>query len=254
MTAIGHTRWATHGRPSEANAHPHTAPQVAVVHNGIIENHEELRRELRARGWWFESETDSEVIPKLIAEGLADQLTPVAATRRAMARLRGSFALCAVFEGEDGMMVAARHGSPLVVGVATDAGGVASDALALAAWSEEVVGLEYGDLAVVRCGEMELTGFDLERAVRRSRRVPDLTSAIELGGHAHFMAKEIFEQPATIAATLAAISDASGRIALPELPVDLAGDGAVRDIDETHGRNAAGLGGAQGRERIGGLA
>ena len=221
-TAIGHTRWATHGRPSEANAHPHMAPRVAVVHNGIVENHAELRRELAARGWAFESETDTEVIPKLIAEGLADGLGPVPATRRALARLKGSFALCALFEGASDLMVAARLGSPLVVGVGPDMGGVASDALALAAWAEEAIDLEDGDLAVVRRGALDLTGFDLAPVRRPGRRVPDLAQAVDLGGHAHFMAKEIFEQPATIAATLDSVVDDNGRIQFPPLPVDLA--------------------------------
>ncbi|MFO1036105.1 MAG: glutamine--fructose-6-phosphate transaminase (isomerizing) [Geminicoccaceae bacterium] len=222
-TAIGHTRWATHGRPSEANAHPHAAPKVAVVHNGIIENHAELRRELQARGYRFESETDSEVIPKLIHEAMATGAGPEEATRKALAQLHGTFAVCAVFEGHDGMLVAGRKGSPLVVGVTDDGAAVASDILALAPFTRDAVELENGDVAVLHCGSLTVWDDEGHVVLRPRRELPPESALVTRDGHDHFMRKEILEQPSTLTATLAQFLDASGTgLHFPTLPVDLA--------------------------------
>jgi glutamine---fructose-6-phosphate transaminase (isomerizing) len=220
---IGHTRWATHGAPTEANAHPHVGGGVAVVHNGIIENHRALRAELEAEGRYFATQTDTEVVPHLIGAGLERGLEPEAAALAAVRRLEGAFALAIVFEGRDDLLVVARRGSPLAVGYGDGEMFVGSDAMALAPLTRRIQYLEEGDVAfLTRAGARVLDARD--RPAERPIVQTALSGAlIGKGNHRHFMEKEIFEQPAVLGDTLRAFADpATHRIALPELPFDLA--------------------------------
>ncbi len=201
---IGHTRWATHGPPNAVNAHPHATEAVAVVHNGVIENHRALRAELTRRGRRLASDTDSEVIPHLVSEGLDAGLSPRAATRAALARCEGSFAVGLVFADAGGMMMAARRGSPLVVGTADGGAFLSSDGLALSPWVREVVDLEDGDVAELTGGGVVVYD-DGGRPVSRSpRRLPDAEEALGLSGWDSYTRKEIAEQPAVLARLLSA--------------------------------------------------
>ncbi|MCP5433605.1 MAG: glutamine--fructose-6-phosphate transaminase (isomerizing) [Alphaproteobacteria bacterium] len=204
---IGHTRWATHGAPTERNAHPHAAHGLAVVHNGIIENFRALREELTARGARFETDTDTEVVAHLVSEGLAKGLAPADAVAAALPRLDGAFALVFLFEDEDRLLIAARRGSPLVLGLGPDETFVGSDAIALAPFTNRVVYLEDGDWAEVRAGAVavrDARGAPVDRPVT----VVSLGSQlIDKGNHRHFMAKEIFEQPEVVGHVLAGYVD-----------------------------------------------
>jgi glucosamine--fructose-6-phosphate aminotransferase (isomerizing) len=213
---IGHTRWATHGRPTETNAHPHAADRVAVVHNGIIENFRELREELEGEGASFSTETDSEVIAHLVSAGLRKGLAPIEAVKAALPRLRGAFALAFLFEGENDLLIGARRGSPLAIGYGDGEMYLGSDAIALAPFTNEVSYLDDGDWAVVRRKGAEVHDADgrlVNRPVIKSNASALL---LDKGNHRHFMAKEIHEQPEVVGHTLAHYIDmASGRIALP---------------------------------------
>jgi glucosamine--fructose-6-phosphate aminotransferase (isomerizing) len=222
MIGIGHTRWATHGRPTENNAHPHATEKLAVVHNGIIENFSELRRELEAKGAKFVSDTDTEVIAHLVSEEMKRGASPVAAVKAALPRLRGAFALAFLFAGEDNLLIAARRGSPLAIGYGEDAMYIGSDAIALAPFTDTVSYLEDGDWVVVTRGGAEIHDTDgaiVHRTVLKSQASVML---IDKGNHRHFMAKEIFEQPEVVGHTLANYIDmAAERVALPmQLPFD----------------------------------
>jgi glucosamine--fructose-6-phosphate aminotransferase (isomerizing) len=219
---IGHTRWATHGRPTENNAHPHATEKLAVVHNGIIENFAELRRELEGRGAKFSTDTDTEVIAHLVTEGMKGGAAPVDAVKAALPRLRGAFALAFLFAGETDLLVGARRGSPLAVGFGDDAMYVGSDAIALAPFTDTVSYLEDGDWVVVTRKGAEIHDSDgkiVQRSVLKSQASVML---IDKGNHRHFMAKEIYEQPEVVGHTLANYIDmTSGRVALPmTLPFD----------------------------------
>ncbi|PWR23097.1 glutamine--fructose-6-phosphate transaminase (isomerizing) [Zavarzinia compransoris] len=216
VTGIGHTRWATHGAPTTTNAHPHATAQVAVVHNGIIENFRELKDELVARGHEFESETDSEVVAHLISDGIDRGLGPQAAVAAALRRLRGAFALAMLFAGEDGLLIGARRGSPLAVGFGEGEMYLGSDALALSSWTRRVLYLEEGDWVVLNHDGAEV--FDAEdRPVQRAVRTVALSPAmIEKGNYRHYMQKEIFEQPQVIGDALATYLDPATR--RPRLP------------------------------------
>jgi glucosamine--fructose-6-phosphate aminotransferase (isomerizing) len=220
---IGHTRWATHGVPSEANAHPHANDRVALVHNGIIENHQQLRAELEAKGHTFTSQTDSEVITHLVADLLNLQLSPQAAVAAALKRLEGIFAVVIIFAGRHDLMIGARRGSPLAVGIGDGEMYLGSDALALAHLTEHIVYLEEGDwveLTPRAYGIHDVNDQPVERKVRQTALSGAL---IGKGDYRHFMQKEIFEQPTAIGETLASLVDSStGRILLPDLPFDLA--------------------------------
>jgi glucosamine--fructose-6-phosphate aminotransferase (isomerizing) len=195
-TALGHTRWATHGPATEANAHPHVAGPVAVVHNGIIENHRELKAELLEAGVNFASDTDTEVAAQLCAAAMARGLSPVDAAAETIGRLRGAFALVFLFEGADDLLVAARSGPPLAIGWGEGEMFVASDALALAPLTGDVTHLEDGDwAAVTRAGAhvFDARGLPVERV---RRRMALEAGAVGKDGHRHFMAKEMHEQPA----------------------------------------------------------
>ncbi len=222
-TGIGHTRWATHGAPTEDNAHPHMTDRVSVVHNGIIENFRELKDELAEEGASFASDTDTEVIAHLITRELEQGRTPQEAVARTLRRLEGAFALAIIFKGYDDLLIAARQGSPLAVGFGDGEMFVGSDAIALAPFTDAVTYLEDGDWAELTRHSIVIHDRDgtvVERPVSKS-----VASAlmVDKGNHRHFMAKEIHEQPEVIAHTLANLVDfAEGRILLPDLPFDLA--------------------------------
>jgi glutamine---fructose-6-phosphate transaminase (isomerizing) len=219
---IGHTRWATHGRPTENNAHPHATEKLAVVHNGIIENFSELRRELEKQGAKFSTETDTEVIAHLVTEQMKRGASPIEAVKAALPRLRGAFALAFLFAGEENLLIGARQGSPLAIGFGDGAMYVGSDAIALAPFTDTVSYLEDGDWVIVRRGGAEVHDRDgnvVHRAVLKSQASVLL---IDKGTHRHFMAKEIHEQPEVVGHTLANYLDMTAeRVALPfALPFD----------------------------------
>ena len=222
-TGIGHTRWATHGKPIEANAHPHMTELVAVVHNGIIENFRALKDELIAHGATFTSDTDTEVIAHLITRELKAGNDPVRAVYNSLKRLEGAFALAMIFRGYDDLMIVARQGSPLALGFGSGEMFVGSDAIALAPFTDAIAYLADGDWAVVtRAGVAvrDRDGKAVERPVTRSLASSLL---IDKGNYRHFMAKEIHEQPEVISHTLAAYVDlATSRVDIPELPFDFA--------------------------------
>src|SRR6185312_7852027 len=155
-TGIGHTRWATHGAPTEANAHPHASASVAIVHNGIIENFRELKAELEAKGHKFESQTDSEVAAHLVTQYMSEGLAPDAAAKKAVARLTGAYSIAMIFKDHEGLLVGARKGSPLAVGYADKEAYIGSDAFALAPFTNRVSYLEEGDVVVIRGGEVAI--------------------------------------------------------------------------------------------------
>lgn len=223
VTGIGHTRWATHGAPNETNAHPHVSEGVALVHNGIIENFQELRAELVARGHQFATQTDTEVVAHLISAQLARGLEPREAALQVVRRLKGAFALAILFERHDELLVVARKGCPLAVGYGDGEMFVGSDALALAPLTERIQYLEEGDVAVLsRSGAVvaDAEGREVERPIRQTALSGAL---IGKGNHRHFMEKEIFEQPAVLGDTLRSFADPeTHRITLPDLPFDLA--------------------------------
>jgi glucosamine--fructose-6-phosphate aminotransferase (isomerizing) len=219
---IGHTRWATHGRPTEDNAHPHATDRVAVVHNGIIENFRELRERLIGGGCKFTSETDTEVVAHLVTQELKTGKTPAEAVAASLKQLRGAFALGFLFSGEDDLLIGARKGSPLAVGYGKGEMYLGSDAIALAPFTDTISYLEDGDWAVLtRTGVKIYDANDnpVERPVIKSMASAML---VDKGNHKHFMAKEIHEQPEVVGHTLAHYIDmVHERVALPsELPFD----------------------------------
>jgi glucosamine--fructose-6-phosphate aminotransferase (isomerizing) len=221
-SGIGHTRWATHGKPSESNAHPHATDRVAVVHNGIIENFRELREKLAKKGCKFRSETDTEVVAHLVTEELKAGKTPVAAVAAALKQLRGAFALAFLFAGEDDLMIGARKGSPLAIGYGRGEMYLGSDAIALAPFTDTVSYLEDGDWVVItRKGAVihDLQDRIVQRAIVKSTAS---TMLVDKGNHKHFMAKEIHEQPEVVGHTLAHYIDmVNERVELPgKLPFD----------------------------------
>ncbi len=199
---IGHTRWATHGRPSDENAHPHSFRGVAVVHNGIIENHLELREELRRAGHTFASETDTEIFAHLIAEEVEGGHDLLQATRRALRRVRGTYALAVVSETDPHTLVAAKNASPLVVGFGQGENYLASDVPALLDRTREVMFLEEGDLVRLRQDSVELFDGDGQTIARQPRHIDWTPVMAEKGGHKHFMHKEIHEQARALVDTI----------------------------------------------------
>src|SRR5437870_12920702 len=228
LIGIGHTRWATHGLPTETNAHPIATDRVAVVHNGIIENFQALRRELTALGYTFRTETDTEAVAMLASHFLAQGEAPGEAVAKTLARLDGAFALAFLFAGQHDLLIGARRGSPLAIGYGDGEMFLGSDALALAPLTRRITYLEEGDWAVVT--SRAVTIFDaannqVERPIRQSAASGAL---IGKGNYRHFMLKEIFEQPAVIGDTLnALINPATRTVHLPELPFAL---GAVERV------------------------
>ena len=220
-TGIGHTRWATHGVPNEKNAHPHATKSVAVVHNGIIENFQVLRDELAAVGHVLASDTDTEVVVHLITLGLERGDTPAEATKAALARLEGAFALGIVFAGEDDLMIAARQGSPLAIGIGDGEMYLGSDAIALAPLTSRIMYLEDGDWAVINAESVTVYGEDGRKAAREVRETELSGDIIGKGGYEHFMLKEIYEQPQVIGDTLHSfVNPAQRSITLPDFSFD----------------------------------
>ncbi|WP_135080518.1 glutamine--fructose-6-phosphate transaminase (isomerizing) [Terasakiella sp. SH-1] len=220
---IGHTRWATHGIPNKTNAHPHATGRVAVVHNGIIENFQELRAELIEKGFSFYSETDSEVVPTLITSYLNDGLSPVEAVKTTLKRLEGAFALGIIFAGEDNLLIGARRGSPLAVGFGEGEMYLGSDAMALAPLTKKIAYLDEGDWVVL--GRDNVTFYDEnDTEVSRDIRETAMSGAlIGKGEHRHYMLKEIFEQPQVIGDTLAGFFNPTNQtISMPDFPFELA--------------------------------
>ena len=217
---IGHTRWATHGKPSERNAHPIATSRVAVVHNGIIENFQELKSELVAEGRRFDSDTDTEVVAQLLTHYLEKQLSPEQAMARAMERLRGAFALVALFSGRHDILIGARRGSSLAVGYGDGEMYIGTDALALAPFTKRVSYLEDNDWVVLTA--QGATIFQGQKEVAREIRQSGISGAMMgKGNHRHFMLKEIYEQPAVIGDTLQSYLDpATRKVNLPPLPFD----------------------------------
>jgi glucosamine--fructose-6-phosphate aminotransferase (isomerizing) len=221
---IGHTRWATHGAANETNAHPHATARIALVHNGIIENFAELRRELREKGYKFESETDSEVCAQLITYYLeSENLPPKEAFARALKRVRGAFALAVLVLGEEDLLMGARRGSPLAIGRGDGEMFLGSDAYALAPFTNRVTYLDEGDWTA-----LSRSGFEIFNAAGAPVERPEfITSAadqmVDKDGYRHFMAKEIHEQPEVIAHTLSRYLDpASETVRLPAGAFDFA--------------------------------
>jgi glucosamine--fructose-6-phosphate aminotransferase (isomerizing) len=222
-TGIGHTRWATHGAPTESNAHPHGTSRVSIVHNGIIENHAELRTELEAAGQEFKTETDTETVAQLVDLNLQRGMTPMEAAGAAFLRLEGAYALAMIFSGHPELIVGAQHGAPLAVGFGENEMFVGSDGLALAPLTQRIAYLKDGDWAVVdRHGAhfFDLSGAEVLREVKLTR----LTGAsIGKGNYRHFMEKELHEHPAVIGDTLhRMVNPATRAVALPALPFDFA--------------------------------
>src|SRR5579884_1487751 len=211
-TGIGHTRWATHGAPTEANAHPHATAQVAIVHNGIIENFRELRAELMAKGHSFESETDSEVAAHLVTELMSEGLPPDEAAKQAVARLTGAYSIAMIFKDHEGLLVGARRGAPLAVGYAEREAYIGSDAFALAPFTNRVAYLEEGDVVVIKGPDVSI--FDAAgRPANREVKITTASAAlVDKAGHSHFMAKEIHEQPEVVGHTLAHYLDPAGPV------------------------------------------
>ena len=215
---IGHTRWATHGKPSEQNAHPHRSDGCVLVHNGIIENYQPLKLELEKAGYKFESETDTEVVAHLIGRYLKTHGMLADAVRAATKDIRGSYAIAVISEHEPGTLVAARSGCPLVVGRNQQGGFVASDVMAMLAHTRDVIYLEEGDLAVVSASEIHLTDIEGRPVKRKSTKITWDASAIEKSGFPHFMLKEIHEQPQTILDTMRGrYSYETGEADLPDI-------------------------------------
>lgn len=220
---IGHTRWATHGMPTEANAHPHATDKVAVVHNGIIENFQELRAELEAAGRTFESQTDTEAVAHLITHFLERGLAPAQATAAALKRLEGAFALAILFAGEDELLIGARRGSPLAVGYGEGEMYLGSDALALAPLTQKITYLEEGDWVEITPRGATIRDADDREVARPVRQTALSGAAIGKGNHRHFMLKEIYEQPTVIGDTLQTfIHPATRSIHIPDVDFDLA--------------------------------
>ena len=211
-TGIGHTRWATHGAPTESNAHPHATARVAIVHNGIIENFRELKSELMARGHSFESETDSEVAAYLVTDLLGQGLAPDDAAKQAVARLTGAYSIAMIFKDHEGLLVGARKGAPLAVGHAETEAYIGSDAFALAPFTNRVTYLEEGDVVVIRGPQVSI--FDAQgRPANREIKITTASAAlVDKAGQSHFMAKEIHEQPEVVGHTLAHYLDPAGPV------------------------------------------
>ncbi|MBH5371213.1 glutamine--fructose-6-phosphate transaminase (isomerizing) [Bradyrhizobium glycinis] len=221
-TGIGHTRWATHGKPTVNNAHPHATERVAVVHNGIIENFRELREELEAKGTVFHTETDTEIVLHLVDDLLVRGKKPIEAVKLTLARLRGAFALGFIFAGDNDLLIGARNGPPLAIGYGDGEMYLGSDAIALGPFTDTISYLEDGDWVVLTRKSVAIFDKDGHAVQRDKIRHAASTSLVDKANYRHFMAKEIHEQPEVVGHTLARYVDmATERVALPvELPFD----------------------------------
>jgi glucosamine--fructose-6-phosphate aminotransferase (isomerizing) len=218
---IGHTRWATHGGPTVANAHPQKTGKVAVVHNGIIENFKKLRDELISDGAVFQSETDTETVAQLCMSFISNGDKPAIAAKKTLDRLEGAYALCFLFHDNDNLLIAARKGSPLAIGHGNGEMFVGSDAIALAPMTNQVTYLEEGDLALITRESLEIFDFD-GRAIERNRQTLDLNAQnVAKGNYKHFMAKEIAEQPSVLADAIQQnLNSARNKLEIPSLALD----------------------------------
>jgi len=222
VIGIGHTRWATHGKPNETNAHPHATDRLAVVHNGIIENFRELKTGLEAKGIRFETETDTEVVAQLVTYEIRQGRGPIEAVAVTLPRLRGAFALGFLFSGEEDLLIGARHGAPLAIGYGKGEMYLGSDALALAPFTDEVAYLDDGDWAILTHKGADIRD-ESGRPVQRVRhKIPAGSFMADKGNYRHFMAKEIHEQAEVVGRTLAHyVNFSAERVELPfELPFD----------------------------------
>lgn len=230
-SGIGHTRWATHGVPNEENAHPHATTKVVIVHNGIIENFQELKDEVMEGGAVLASETDTEVVAHLITAYLDAGDAPKEATAKVLKRLQGAFSLGILFAGEEDLMMAARRGTPLAIGVGDGEMFLGSDALALAQLTKRIIYLEDGDWAI-----MNRSGVDIfdenDNPIERPTRLTELSGAtVGKGGYRHFMLKEIYEQPQVIGDTLHSyVNPANREVSLGDMDIDLSKVGKVTII------------------------
>src|SRR6056297_2925977 len=220
---IGHTRWATHGAPTLGNTHPHRAGPVAVVHNGIIENYCELRADLGEKGIGFDTDTDTETVALLTKLYLDLGLSAVDAAKATLDRLEGAYALAFLFDGEPDLMIAARKGSPLAIGHGDGEVYVGSDAIALGPFTDQISYLEEGDIAVLTRESVTITDANGELANREVRTITVDSTQVDKGGHKHFMAKEIAEQPVVIGDALRHYLSDDGRdVVLPGAEIDFA--------------------------------
>src|SRR6187551_3205280 len=221
-TGIAHTRWATHGAPTTSNAHPHATGEVALVHNGIIENFKPLREALIARGRVFQSETDTEVVAHLVSELVEAGSSPQEAVRRVLPQLRGAFALAIAFRAHPDLLIGARLGSPLVVGYGDGETYLGSDALALAPLTQRIAYLDEGDWVVITREGATIYDKDNAEVVREITTSGASAAAIEKGNYRHFMQKEIFEQPTVVAQTLRSyLRLVEQQVALPQIDFDI---------------------------------
>ena len=219
---IAHTRWATHGAPTTTNAHPHATGEVAIVHNGIIENFKELRAELAAENRTFESETDSEVVAHLISTRIEKGMSPEEAVREVLPRLRGAFGLAIAFRSFPDLLIGARLGSPLVVGHGDGEMYLGSDALALAPLTQRITYLEEGDWAVIRHDRAQIFDSEGRETFRPVQPSGASAAAVEKGNYRHFMQKEIFDQPTVVAQTLGSyLRREDNSVALPQFDFDI---------------------------------
>ncbi len=222
LVGIAHTRWATHGAPTARNAHPHATDEVAIVHNGIIENFSSLRAELEGRGRKFESETDSEVVAHLVSEQVEAGKSPQDAVAEVLPRLRGAFALAIAFRSHPDLLIGARLGSPLVVGLGEGENYLGSDALALASLTQAIIYLEEGDWVVATREGIEIHAASNAVVTRPVVASGASAAAIEKGNYQHFMQKEIFEQPTVVAQTLRSyLRPLERQVALPQIDFDI---------------------------------
>ncbi len=212
---IAHTRWATHGAPSETNAHPHVSGGISVVHNGIIENHEEIREKLRGLGYKFVSETDTEVIAHLIHWHLRQRSDLFEAVRHSLQELVGAYAIAVINEADDARLIVARMGAPLLLGLGDGQNFAASDASALVQVTQRVIYLEEGDCAELTRDRISILDVDGQPVTRKEQITELSAAAVELGPYQHYMQKEIFEQPMAVANTLEMVTNA--RAVVPQL-------------------------------------
>jgi glucosamine--fructose-6-phosphate aminotransferase (isomerizing) len=224
VTGIGHTRWATHGAPNEANAHPHMAGDVVIVHNGIIENFRELKEELEAAGTEFSTQTDTEVVAHLLDAERRKGASPREAVARVLPRLRGAFGFAILFKGDNDLLIGARKGSPLAIGHGDGEMFLGSDAIALAPFTNRVTYLDDGDWAVLTRNSFEIYDADNKPVTRTMAFSQASAMMMDKGNHKHFMAKEIEEQPEVVGHTLAEYIDFSNRsLKQPNLPFSFKG-------------------------------
>ena len=219
-SGIGHTRWATHGEPSVQNAHPHISGRVSIVHNGIIENFQELLTELQGYGYAPTTQTDTETVSMLADHYLSQGYTPLQSVRKCLAKVTGTFGLCFLFEDEEDLMIAARKGSPLAIGYGDGETYVGSDAIALASMTDRISYLEEGDVAVLTRNQVTIEDQEGRLANRNIHTIRSDRSRFEKDGYKHFMEKEIYEQPSVISQTLKQYISDTGKISLSDTNLD----------------------------------